>query len=182
MDKDELIVNNVNLVYFVLQKMNLYHMSDYYYDIGLIGLVKAAHEFDSSKGYKFSSFATMCIRNAIIMDIRKENKYKRTADREAISLEDPIANSSKNGKEQFLIDIIPSDFDMEEYITTKEEIVMLNKAVLTLKQDEQNIFNYYYRDGMTQPAIAKILNMTQANVSRKLKKIVKKLRSVCNYE
>jgi DNA-directed RNA polymerase specialized sigma subunit len=49
MNKDELILNNTNLIYRVLQKMNLYDQREYYYEIGLLGLIKAAYNFDSSK-------------------------------------------------------------------------------------------------------------------------------------
>lgn len=34
--RDELIVNNLELIYFVLKKLNLYDKRDYYYDIGLM--------------------------------------------------------------------------------------------------------------------------------------------------
>lgn len=35
-ERDELILNNLELIYFVLKKLNLYDKRDYYYDIGLI--------------------------------------------------------------------------------------------------------------------------------------------------
>ena len=44
--KNELIENNINLVYHVIKQLGLYNKLEDYYDVGLIGLVKAAKNFD----------------------------------------------------------------------------------------------------------------------------------------
>ena len=49
MDKNDLVLENVNLIYHILKKMNLYQEKEYYYEIGLMGLVKAASVYDPSK-------------------------------------------------------------------------------------------------------------------------------------
>ena len=49
MNKNDLVLDNTNLIYYVLQKMNLYNQREYYYDIGMMGLVKAASTFDPNK-------------------------------------------------------------------------------------------------------------------------------------
>lgn len=49
MNKDDLVLNNTNLIYYILQKMGLYSQKEYYYDIGMMGLVKAASTYDPDK-------------------------------------------------------------------------------------------------------------------------------------
>ena len=48
-DENKLILENINLVYHILKKMGLYDKLDEYYDIGIIGLVKASKKYDKSK-------------------------------------------------------------------------------------------------------------------------------------
>ena len=53
--KEKLILDNINLIYMVLKRYNLYNQLDEYYDIGMIGLVKGANTFSEDKGYKVST-------------------------------------------------------------------------------------------------------------------------------
>lgn len=46
---EDLILNNEKLIYMVLKQMHLYDNRDHYYDIGMIGLVKAANNFNPNK-------------------------------------------------------------------------------------------------------------------------------------
>lgn len=71
---ERLIIENEALVYHVLKQMHLYSQLEDYYDVGMIGLCKAAKTFDNSKGSKFSTYACICIRNTILMDIRDQKK------------------------------------------------------------------------------------------------------------
>jgi len=41
-------------------------------DQGNVGLIKAAQQFDSTKGYKFSCYAVLWIRQAIMMALAKQ--------------------------------------------------------------------------------------------------------------
>lgn len=174
--KDELVLNNLNLIYLVLKQMNLYDKSDYYYDAGLFGLVKAANIYNPAKGYKFTSLATICIRNEILMSIRK---HKNELDMYAISLDAPIADS--NNGDVFLVDVIPDDFSIEDEIIKNEENELLHKAIATLNDEEQKILRCYYIEGLKQRDIAKKFNIAQPTVARKLKKIIKKLKDIMKY-
>ena len=57
--KEKLILDNINLIYMVLKKYNLYNQLDEYYDIGMIGLVKGANTYSGDKGYKTSTYLIM---------------------------------------------------------------------------------------------------------------------------
>lgn len=66
-------------------------------------------------------------------------------------------------------------------ISTEDEIsdqLTLNEAFEKLDSTEQKIINYRYFDYFTQSKTAKLLNMTQVQVSRAEKKILLKLREI----
>lgn len=174
--KDELILNNLNLIYFVLRKMNLYDKRNDYYDIGLIGLVKAANKFDPDKGYKFNTWAVQCIRSEILQDIRKGNALTRRANINPISLELPTGITNNTGTPVLLIDTIDSGFDLEAYVIHREQTELLNKAISTLTDREKMILKYKYCKDMSQAEIADEIGVSQAHISRLLKQIIEKLK------
>lgn len=180
--RDDLILNNLNLIYFVLKQLGLYEEHEEYYDIGLIGLVKAADDYDSSRGFTFTTLAIKYIRNEILTEIRRNNATPRKANLNTISLESTILNDS-DGKEILLIDMIPSDFDMDEYLIKKEAMDALRKAFNLLSEKEQYILKQYYGSANArQTTIADEFHTTQSAISRKIKTIIKKLRRLMEYD
>lgn len=176
--KEQLVIDNLNLVYYVLQQMGLYDQRDEFYDVGLIGLVKAANNYDPSRGVKFCTSATVYIRNQILMEIRDNNQNKRKANFNTISLETKLKNA---GDENLTLgDYIASDFDVEKYLIEKEQIQSVIKAIATLDSEEKQLLKYYICDDMTQIEIAKAIGMSQPHVSRLFKKIIKKLQEKVN--
>ncbi len=73
---DELIVHNLKLVVFLA---NIYRKKGYDFEEAISngneGLIKAAYKFDSTKGYKFSSYAVWWIKRLII---KSNQETKRT--------------------------------------------------------------------------------------------------------
>lgn len=63
----------------------------------------------------------------------------------------------------------------EEKISNR---LILDEAFSKLSEEERKIMKYRYFSGMTQSKTAKILNMTQVQVSRAEKKILVKLRNL----
>ena len=91
-EKERLVVENMGLVYFNLKKLEMLQNYLDYEDmvsIGMIGLIKAAITFDESKKFAFSSYASKCIKNEILMLYRKEKKHEND-----ISFNEPIVNQS----------------------------------------------------------------------------------------
>ena len=73
--QQELVTANMGLVYHIFHKLkdNSWkwgHEQDLVSE-GMVGLVKAAKTFDPSRGYKFATYATMCIRNEMFIYLRK---------------------------------------------------------------------------------------------------------------
>ena len=108
-----------------------------------MGLIKAAKRFDPDKGYTFSTFATRCIKNYILIDIRNSKTNNRKANTTAVSLDEPVL-FDEDGDTKSLMDTISSNFDMEEYIIEKEKIELVSNAISKLSPEERQILNWYY--------------------------------------
>lgn len=166
---ERLIIENEALVYHVLKQMHLYSQLEDYYDVGMIGLCKAAKTFDNSKGSKFSTYACICIRNTILMDIRDQ---KRQCDYYSISLQTPVGGE----KDEILLEDTISDYELEVDILNKEEKMALIESIRKLDNDDRQMIDLYFWKEMTQQEIARYLKMSQANVSRRIQRALDNLR------
>lgn len=170
----DLVTNNIGLIYEAIKRLGLYNEKDYYYDIGLMGLINAANTYDPDRGFKFTTLALTCIRNQILQDIRKnKTKAQRTCSLDLCVSED---------NDLYLIDIIPGDLNVEEELINEEEKELLHRAISKLNYRERKFIKYYTEhQTMTQCELAKSLNISQAHVSRRMKEIINKLRILMKY-
>ena len=166
---EKLIIENEALVYHILKQMHLYSQLEDYYDVGMIGLCKAAKTFNNSKGSKFSTYACICIRNTILMDIRDQ---KRQCDYYSISLQTPVGGE----KDEILLEDTISDYELELDILNKEEKMALIESVRKLNDDDRQMIDLYFWKEMTQQEISRYLKMSQANVSRRIQRALNNLR------
>ena len=166
---ERLIIENEALVYHVLKQMHLYSQLEDYYDVGMIGLCKAAKTFDNSKGSKFSTYACICIRNTILMDIRDR---KRQCDYYSISLQTPVGGE----KDEILLEDTISDYELELDILNKEEKMALIESIRKLNDEDRQMIDLYFWKEMTQQEISRYLKMSQANVSRRIQRALNNLR------
>lgn len=177
--RDDLILDNINLIYYVLKKMNLYKNADEYYDIGMIGLIKAVDTFDESKGYTFSTYGISCIRSELLGYIRQQNRNKRKSNYNTISLEMTIYQENDD-REINLIDTLPSKVNIEEEIIANEEKELLEEALKILNDKELLVISYMFGingyDEIKQKDIATILGMQQGSVSRIGKRAINKMK------
>ena len=175
---EKLVTDNVNLIYYILGKLNLYHKRDEYFDIGMIGLVKAAKNFEPDKNYLFSTYAGSCIYKELLRYIRGEKSLKRKVNNNAISLNKIIYDNGENTIS--LEDTLISDFNIEEEILKKEEIEDLHIALSKLKLLELKVLEYTFglngAEELTQQELSKKYNLSQAQISRIKNKAIKKLR------
>ena len=124
--QDQLIIENHNLIYHVLKKMNLYNQLDEYYDIAIIGLIKAAKGYDETKKIKFTTFASTCIKNELLCYLRFHKK--RNLVNNVLSLDEVVYQSS-NGEDIFLRDKIPGNVNIEKEIIISDQIEKLYKVI-----------------------------------------------------
>lgn len=169
-EQQKLVLDNQKLVYHVIKQLHLYHKLEDYLDVGIIGLCKAAQTFKPENGSKFSTYACICIRNNILMEIRNEN---RQCDAYAISFSSII--SSNKDKDLTLEDTL-SDYELENDILNKEEFISLITSIERLDKKDKTIIDLYFYQNKTQKQIAQILNMSQANASRRIQRALNNLR------
>lgn len=84
-----------------------------------------------------------------------------------------VSLTQEDGDKEFQIEL--------PVISTEDEIsdrIFIDEAFKKLDAAEQKIIKYRFYDGMTQSKTAKILSMTQVQVSRAEKKILGKLREI----
>lgn len=175
--EEKLITENINLIYHVLKKYKLYSYLDEYFDIGMIGLVQGAKTYDESKGHKPSTYLTKCIANEIFKYNKVQNCQKRSNGQKDISIYTPINN---DGNECYLIDLIPSDENIEETIIKKEQLEWLYKELSKIEERDKFIICSNYGllgyKKLTQREIAKKLNISQRTVQYFIRKNIEKLR------
>lgn len=178
-EREQMILDNEKLIYSVIKKMKLYNKLDDYYDVGMIGLIKAVDSFDKSKGYAFSSYAFRCIANEIKMETRKFMTNKNKANYNSISLNQIIHNND-DGNEIRLCDTIPDDIDIENYFIEEENKKNLYEAISKLADSEALMLNLIYGlngyEKTNQEEIAAIFDTSQTQISRYKNRIVRKLR------
>lgn len=172
--EEDLVLNNLGLVRLVVNKLSI-SPNDYedMKSIGTIGLIKAAKTFDSSKKLAFSTYAVPCIRNEILMYLRKENKRVYDVSLNQILTIDTIGN------ELTLNDTI---CDTKQHFTEEfEEKELLTKCmsiILNVLEPKERLIMLYTISGFSQKFIGNILNISQSFISRKQIKIKKKILSI----
>lgn len=76
-DRDALIAGHMGLVKFIGAKYANRHDRDDVFQVGYVGLVKAADAFDGSIGVPFHTYAGNGIRNEIFSYLRKVRRWRR---------------------------------------------------------------------------------------------------------
>ena len=175
--KEVLIERNMRLVAHIAKKYNnSSEDQDDLISIGTIGLIKAIETYNIEKGTRLATYASKCIENEILMNIRTNKKNKVQ-----VSLQDPIG-MDKEGNEISLIDVLSSEKDsVIDKVEMKLQIKALyNKinSALTEREGEILKMRYGLKDGKckTQREIAGMLGISRSYVSRIEKKALKKLK------
>ena len=162
--KEQVVLNNVGMVWIVLKSLNLNLLDEDLYSIGIIGVVKAVNTFNPDKGFAFSTYATQIIRNEILMTFRKKrivpafsfDEPYQLENGDLVNLSEVIADSRKFEEE------VIADMQMEQIFSNLSD---REKKIISLSMDRK-----------TQREIAEICGISQAQVSRIRKSIYKKWR------
>lgn len=186
--KDDIIVENLNLIHFTIKKMRLYwknedEYNDFYND-GLIGLINGVRTFDESKDLKLSTYLYVCISNSIKAGMHYNNSLKRKTDKRIISLNMYINEE----QDEQLIDFIPDNkTNIEKEIIRKqqiEDIIYILEKCETYRNIA--IFKLYYGlDGFperTGEEISEYFNISYQRVRIILRTIENKIKYFINHE
>ncbi|ONI45822.1 sporulation sigma factor SigE [Candidatus Epulonipiscioides gigas] len=175
--KKILIERNLRLVVYIAKKFeNTGKGMEDLISIGSIGLIKAINTFKPDKKIKLATYASRCIENEILMDIRRTNKLKVE-----VSIDEPL-NIDWDGNELLLSDILGTDSD-SVYRNIEDEVdkALLNTALKKLSEREREIVELRFgfkNEGKekTQKEVADMLGISQSYISRLEKKIIGRLK------
>ena len=178
--KSKLIKHNLRLVAHIIKKY--YSKNKEQEDlisIGTIGLIKAVSSFDLDKGTRFSTYASRCIENEILMYFRSQKKLVKD-----IYIDDPI-DLDNVGNTLTLMDVVADMGSISEAIDDKMGIEKMYDIIdKDLNDREKNII--YMRYGlkgfkaMPQREVAEKLNISRSYVSRLEKKSLQILKKSLN--
>ena len=165
--------------WFVLDSKKYYQgpiENDDLISIGTIGLIKAVQSFSSEKNVRFSTYASKCIDNEVLMAIRKLKQTENT-----LYLEDSIDSDDKTAGKLTIKDSLPDSFQMGEYCEEQEVKAEMLKAVLEQLEPRQRqiiILRYglFGNQPQTQQQVCEILGISRSYISRLEKKSIEILR------
>jgi len=173
-----LIEHNLRLVIYIARKYESTTAPTNTEDlisIGTIGLIKAINTYDPAKNIKLATYASRCIENEILMQLRRQNRQKQE-----VSLDEPL-NVDHDGNELLLSDVMGTEDDII-YHTIEKGLnkTLLQKALDILSPRERTIIQLRYgldnQDEQTQKEVAQSLGISQSYISRLEKKIIRRLR------
>ncbi len=175
--RDNLIKHNLRLVAHIAKKYYQKGIeNEDLMSIGTIGLIKAVQSFSYEKNVRFSTYASRCIENEILMSFRKLKQNDNM-----VYLEEKI-EVSNDASQLTLKDSIKDSFSMEDYCESKElkkEVMQIVCDKLTARERQIIIMRYGLseNDPLTQQTICEILGISRSYVSRIEKKALEKLRN-----
>lgn len=174
--REKLIEHNLRLVVYIARKFeNTGIPVEDLISIGTIGLIKAVNTFDNSKKIKLATYASRCIENEILMQLRRTSKM-----RYEISLDEPL-KIDYDGNELLLSDVMGTEDDtIYQYIEKDIDYSLLQMAMSKLNKRERTIvelrFGLKDKEERTQKEVADLLGISQSYISRLEKKIIGRLQ------
>ena len=173
-----LIKHNLRLVAHISAKYrSSYSDHDDLISVGSVGLIKAVRNFNPEKSSSFSSFASRCIENEILMLLRTEKKLS------AETSIDSSIGTDKDGNELTLADILADQsFDLVEIADHNQKLQKIEEKVKTLlDKREREIFalrfGLFGNPVLTQQQIADKLLLSRSYISRIEKTAIEKIRT-----
>lgn len=172
----ELVEKNMGLVIFIAQKyFNAGIEADDAISAGSFGLIKAANSFDSAKKIKFSTYASRCIENEILMCVRSAKRRQRE-----VSLYKPVSVDGDGG-ELLVMDILQDGEDISKHMEDEAEIMILRNAIKKLSSRDQTIIKFLFglenTEKKSQEEVASYFKVTQSIISRRKSRSLRRLRT-----
>jgi RNA polymerase sporulation-specific sigma factor len=155
--------DHLGLVGFIANKYRSTGIeNDELFSAGSLGLVKAANSFDSSRGFKFATYASRCINNEILMFLRQTKNA-----RSCVSL-----HGYNNEEAQ--------EFDFEiayfENYDTVDDLLALKEVLVRLDKREKKLIYLRFFCNMNQAEVSDVLGISQSYISRLERRALKKMK------
>ncbi|MDD4110351.1 MAG: RNA polymerase sporulation sigma factor SigK [Clostridia bacterium] len=183
--RGKLIEHNLRLVVYISKKFDNSGIElEDLISIGAIGLIKAVQTYKFDKQIKLATYASRCIENEILMQLRKTSKI-----RGEVSFDEPL-NYDADGNELLLSDILFTEADIvSKDLDQSVEKQLLWDSIKKLNEREREImvlrFGLAGKEERTQKEVADMMGISQSYISRIEKKILdrlkKELLKVSNY-
>lgn len=160
--------------------------ADDLYQAGCIGLLKAINNFNSTYNVKLTTFAFKYIIGEISKEYTKLNIYGKT---QYNRIRNYIDNNKNKTTDELIKDLNVSKEVFFQALTKTDKIIYLTDERLEmikdyhvnnnidLNEEEALLWKLYTKDYLNQAQIAKIINVSQASISRKLHKIADKIKN-----
>ncbi len=167
------VTEHLGLAYSEARKIYKVLKSKYELDdliqVASVGLVKAGINYDDDKGYTFSTFATACIRGSLYNFIKRDKKY---------NLKEGVPHNFSIISYEYEYDTGSFDekIGANEFEDELIKKIDIKSVIEKLDEKEKQIIELYYFKDNKQVQVAKLLGTNQIQVSRKLKKIIEKIR------
>ena len=175
--KKVLVERNLRLVVYIAKKFENTGIDfEDLISIGTIGLMKAINSFNADKKIKLATYASRCIENEILMQLRRNTKIKNE-----VSIDEPL-NKDSDGNELLLSDILGTDNDItSKRIEDEVDKTLLKIAISKLNKREMDIMKLRFGiegNGIekTQKEVADMMGISQSYISRLEKRIMKKMK------
>lgn len=175
--RDKLIEHNLRLVVYIAKRFENTGIDlEDLISVGAIGLIKAVKTFNYEKKIKLATYASRCIENEILMQLRKSTKQ-----RVEVSLEEPLKHDSE-GNELLLIDLLfDEDANIAKNLEQDADKQVLWNSIKKLCPREQEIMKLRFglegKNELTQKEVAEHLGISQSYISRIEKKILGKIKT-----
>lgn len=126
------------------------------FQVGCIGLIKAARKFNPELGYTFSTYAAIWIRSELQRLFHHQNRKKRQA--LTISIDKQLVEDGGT-----IADIIPDTVSVESEVLAQE--------LLKIYKDREPVITDMLMLGYSHKEIAERLNVTRPYISQRIKKM-----------
>ena len=176
--RSKLIEHNLRLVAHIVKKYaSTSDEQDELISVGTVGLIKAVSTFNYTKGAKFSTYASRCIENEILMQYRAAKKSAGD-----IYINEPV-ETDKDGNSVTLMDLIDDGTDIHEQVDTlirSRQLYSFLKECLEQREFDIIVYRYglYGTSPHTQNETASKLGISRSYVSRLEKKSISKLKKM----
>ena len=141
-------------------------------DGGTVKVSRSVKELSLKIAYEKQKMEQKLCREPTVSELAEALGVSNEEITEAVCATQPTVSLTYEGEDGIKETELPTVGE-EEHISNR---LVLDEAFSKLTEDERKIMKYRYYNGMTQSKTAKILNMTQVQVSRAEKKILAKLR------
>lgn len=164
--REKIILHNIKLVFHRYYKRfsSIQLDKDDIISNGIIGLIKAVDTFNLDKNYSFTTYASKCIDNEILMYIKKE-----------ITKDISLDEDTKENNLTLMELITDTSVNIEDDYINKENINSIKNIIELLEDKDKYLYNLYFEKAYSQLEIAKLLKKSQSYISKEIKSLVYKL-------